>query len=40
LITLIIFDFNDFRVEDDLKKNLALQKIENVKLQNQISSIK
>jgi hypothetical protein len=29
-----------FRVENDLQKNLALQKIENVKLQNQISAIK
>merc|ERR1740133_518948 len=28
------------RVEDDLKRNLATQKIENVKLQNQISGIK
>ncbi len=29
-----------FRVENDLQKNLSLQKIENVKLQNQISAIK
>lgn len=29
-----------FRVEIDLQKNLSIQKIENVKLQNQISAIK
>jgi len=28
------------RVEDELKRNLATQKVENVKLQNQISGIK
>jgi len=28
------------RVEEDLKKNLNVQKVENVKLQNQISSLK
>ena len=29
-----------FRVEDELSRNLAAQKVENVKLQNQISALK